>query len=196
MDTRIAIVLIGVLITVAAALYLLLHKTCASCGSTSQFGYSHEAESDPKDIVNLCFTCLVRRLTDDYASYEGRALVIQPAAGFPCYVFQSSSRWPDSKLAMEVAELFSATDETCNQCGSNANYLWVSSNGLHASTFAQVLSSGVSETLLRWGNPRPTSLCSRCCVKSIAEALEQHGLTFLEVCSPRSADGFVIPMRY
>ena len=122
--------------------------------------------------------------------------MIQPAAGFPCYVFQSSRRWHDSKLAREVAELFSVTDETCNKCGSNAHYLWVSSNGLNPSTFAQVISSGVSETLLRWRNPRPTLLCSRCCVKSIAKAIEQHGLTFLEVCSPRSADGFVIPMGY
>jgi hypothetical protein len=54
--------------------------------------------------------------------------VIQPAPGLPCYVFQSSSRWPDSKLAKEVAEMFSATDEACSQCGSN-HYLWISSKG-------------------------------------------------------------------
>jgi hypothetical protein len=199
MYTLIAAILIGILIAAAVALYLRNRRTpntCANCGSPSQFGYSHEAESEIEDVINLCFTCLVQKLTDDYGRYEGRALVIQPAPGFPCYVFQSSSRWPDSKLAKEVAEMFSATDEACNQCGSNAHYLWVSSKGLNPSTFAQVLSNGLSETLLRWGNPRPVSLCSRCCVKSIAKAVEEHNLTFLEVCSPRAANGFVIPMGY
>ena len=134
MYALIAVILIGVLIAVAAAQYLrrrLSHKTCANCGSPAQFGYSHEAESELEDILNLCFTCLVRKLTDDYGSYEGRAVVLQPAAGFPCYVFQSSSRWPDSKLAREVAELFSATDEACNQCGSNAHYLCDTRRGRH-----------------------------------------------------------------
>jgi hypothetical protein len=199
MYTLVAAILVGILIAAAVALYLRNRRspnTCANCGSPSQFGYSHEAESETENIVNLCFTCLVRKLADDYGRYEGRALVIQPAPGFPCYVFQSSSRWPDSKLAKEVAEMFSATDEACGQCGSNAQYLLVSSKGLNPSTFAQVLSNGLSETLLRWGNPRPVSLCSRCCVKSIAKAVEEHNLTFLEVCSPRAANGFVIPMGY
>jgi hypothetical protein len=108
MHTLIAVMLVGILIVVAMALHLRnrqSHKTCANCGSPSQFGYSREAESEPKDIINQCFTCLVGKLTDDYDSYQGRALVIQPAAGFPCYVFQASSRWPDSKLAKEVAEM-------------------------------------------------------------------------------------------
>ena len=195
----VAVILVGILIVVVVALYLRnrqSHKTCANCGSPSQFGYSREAESELEDIVSLCFTCLVKKMNDDYESYEGRALVIQPAAGFPCYVFQTTNRWPDSKLAQEVAEMFSAADVTCNQCGSNAHYLWVSSKGLNPSTFEQVLSNGLSETLLRWGNPRPMSLCSRCCVKSIAKTIEENRLTFLEVCSPRSANGFVIPMGY
>jgi hypothetical protein len=195
----IAVILVGILIVAVVALYLRKgqsRKTCTNCGSPSQFGYSREAESELENIVNLCFACLVKKMTDDYESYEGRALVIQPAAGFPCYVFQTSSRWPDSKLAQEVAEMFSPTDEACNHCDSNAHYLWVSSKGLNPSTFEQVLSHGLSETLLRWGNPRPMSLCGRCCVKAIAKAIEEHRLTFLEVCSPRSANGFVIPMGY
>lgn len=199
MYVPIAVILVGILIVVVVALYLRnrqSHKTCANCGSPSQFGYSREAESELENIVNLCFTCLLKKMTDDYESYEGRAVVIQPAAGFPCYVFQSSSRWPDSNLTKEVAEMFLATDEACNQCGSKAHYLWVSSKGLNPSTFEQVLSNGLSETLLRWGNPRPTSLCSRCCVKSIAKAIEEHSLTFLEICSPRATNGFVIPMGY
>lgn len=199
MYVLISVILVGILIMAVAALYLRnrqAHKTCANCGSPSQFGYSREAESELEDIVSLCFTCLVKKMTDDYQSYEGRALVIQPAEGFPCYVFQTSSRWPDSKLAKEAAEMLSASDEACEQCGSNAHYLWVSSKGLNPSTFEQVLSKGLSETLLRWGNSRPISLCSRCCVKSIAKAIEERKLTFLEVCSPRSADGIVIPMGY
>jgi len=199
MYTLIAAILVGILIVVAVALYLRNRrpdKTCANCGSPSQFGYSREAESKLEDIRSLCFTCLMEKLTDDYESYEGRALVIQPAAGFPCYVFQASSRWPDSKLAKEVAEMFSATDEACNQCGAKAHYLWVTSSGLKLSILEQLLSEGLSQTLLRRGNGRPVSLCGRCCVKSIAKAIEEHGLTFLEVCSPRSTDGFVIPMGY
>lgn len=199
MYTLIAAILVGILIVVAVALYLRKHqshKTCANCGSPSRFGYSREAESELGDIVNLCFTCLVRKLSDGYESYEKRALVIQPAAGFPCYVFQTRSKWPDSKLAKEVVEMFSAADEACNQCGSKAHYLWVTSNGLNLSNFEQLLSEGLSQTLLRWGNVGPVSLCASCCVKSIARAIEEHGLTFLEVCAPRSADGFVIPMAY
>lgn len=199
MYVLIVVILVGILIVAAMALSLRnrqSHKTCANCGSPSEFGYSHEAESELENIVNLCFTCLVKKMTDDYKNYEGRALVIEPAAGFPCYVFQTNSKWPDSKLAKEVAEMFSATDEACNHCGVNAHYLWVSSKGLNPSTFEQVLSNGLSKTLLRWGNPRPMSLCGRCCVKSIAKAIEEHRLTFLEVCSPRSANGFVIPMGY
>src|SRR5690348_10817002 len=187
----VAVILAGILVVAVLAFHLRnrqSHKTCENCGSPSQFGYSRKAESEIEDIVNLCFTCLVKKLTNDYESYEGRALVIQPAAGFPCYVFQTNSRWPDSKLAKEVAEMFSATDEACNQCGSNAHYLWVSSKGLNPSTFEQVLSNGLSETLLQWGNPRPMSLCGRCCVKAIAMAIEEHRLIFLEVCSPRSAN--------
>lgn len=145
MYVLVAVILVGILIVAVVALYLRnrqSHKTCANCGSPSQFGYSCEAESKLENIVNLCFTCLVKKMTDDYESYEGRALAIQPAAGFPCYVFQTGSRWPDSKLAKEVVEMFSATDETCNQCGSNAHYHWVSSKGLNPSTFEQVLSNG------------------------------------------------------
>lgn len=199
MYVLIVVILVGILIVAAMALSLRnrqSHKTCANCGSPSEFGYSHEAESELENIVNLCFTCLVKKMTDDYENYEGRALVIEPAAGFPCYVFQTRSKWPDSKLAKEVVEMFSAADEACNQCGSKAHYLWVTSNGLNLSNFEQLLSEGLSQTLLRWGNVGPVSLCASCCVKSIARAIEEHGLTFLEVCAPRSADGFVIPMAY
>ncbi len=34
-----------------------------------------------------------------------------------------SSKWPDSKLAKEVTEMFSATDGACNQCGATCSSL-------------------------------------------------------------------------
>jgi len=192
-------ILAGILIAVSVVLYLRWrrsHGTCASCGSSSQFGYSNEPESKAEDIVKLCFNCLAAKLADDYMRYESKALVIEPAAGFPCYVFQPKSKWADAKLAKDVTEMVSKPDETCNQCGSNAHYLWVASNGLNPATFEQVLSNGLSETLLRWGNPHPMSLCGRCCAKSVAKSIKERGLSFLEVCSPRSEDGYVIPMGY
>jgi hypothetical protein len=193
------VLLLGVLIAVGVVLYLRWRQSrgiCANCGSSSHFGYSSEPESKAEDIVKLCFRCLAAKLTDDYQRYEGKALAIQPAAGFPCYVFQPKSRWADSKFAKEMAEMFSKTDETCNQCGSNVHFLWLTSNGLNPSNFEQVLSNGLSETLMRWGNLRPISLCGGCCVKLITKAIEDHGLSFYEVCSPLSGDGFVMPMGY
>jgi hypothetical protein len=193
------VLLVGVLIAVVVVLYLRWrqsHGICASCGSPSQFGYSSEPESKADDIVKLCFTCLAARLTDDYQRYKGKALVIQPAAGFPCYVFQPKSKWADSEFAKEMPEMFSRTDETCNHCGSNVHFLWVTSNGLDPSNFEQLLSNGPSETLMRWGNPRPISVCGGCCVKLIMKAIEDHRLSFYEVCSPFSGDGSVMPMGY
>ena len=194
-----AVILAGILVAVSVVLYRRWHQshgTCANCGSSSQFGYSNEPESKAEDIVKLCFTCLAAKLTDDYEGYESKALVIEPAAGFPCYVFHPKSKWADTKLAKEMTEMFSRTEQTCNQCASNAHYLWVTSNGLNPATFEQVLSNGLSDTLLRWGNARPMSLCGRCCAKSIAKTIKENGLRFLEVCSPRSEEGLVIPMGY
>lgn len=173
-----------------------LHGTCANCGSSSNFGYSNESESKAEDIVKLCITCLATKLTDDYKRFSGKALVIQPAAGFPCYVFQPKSRWADSKLLKETTEMFCRMEETCSQCASSSHYLWVTSNGLVPSNFEKVLSEGLAATLLLWGNPRPVSLCGQCCVRQIKKAIEEHGLSYYEVCGPRAEDGFVIPMGY
>ena len=189
----------GVLIAVGVVLYLRWRQSrgiCVNCGSSSHFGYSSGPESKPEDIVKFCFTCLVAKLTDDYQQYQGKAFVIQPAAGFPCYVFQPKTRWADSKFAKEITEMFSRTDETCNHCGSNVHFLWMTSNGLNQTNFEQVLSKGPSETLMRWGNSQPILLCGGCCVKLIAKAIQDHSLSFYEVCSPLSGDGFVMPMGY
>ena len=169
---------------------------CSGCGSPSQFGYSKQAESEASQVVRLCLTCLKAKLRDDYQEYAGRALVIEPAADLPCYVFQPKSKWANSKLAVELTELVSGMQDTCRHCGSKARFLWLGSKGLLPSNFSQVLSDGLSQTLLLWGNDKPYPMCSQCCVASIAKALESRKLTFLEVCAPRIEDGFVIPMAY
>ena len=147
---------------VAAALYLLRHRPrakCSNCGSASQFGYSREAESASDDIVRLCPACLTSKLSEDYRGYAARALVIEPAADLPGYVFQPKSKWAGSKLAGDLTTLLANMKDNCRNCGSRANFLWVTSNGLLPSMFAQVFSEGPSRTLLRWGNDQPFSVC-------------------------------------
>jgi hypothetical protein len=183
----------------AGALYLRRHQThakCSNCGAPSQFGYSHQAESKRSDIVRLCLACLVAKLGDDYRNYAARALVIEPAADLPCYVFQPKSKWPGSKLAEDLTTLLGNMERACRHCRSHANYLWVTSNGLLSSTFDQVFSEGPSQTILKWGNEQPVSLCGPCCLTLVKKAIESRGLTFLEVCGPRSEDGIIIPMGY
>jgi hypothetical protein len=183
----------------AAVLYFRKQRAsaeCSSCGSPSQFGYSTQAESEPSQIARLCLTCLTTRLRDDYKKYEGRALVIEPAAGLPCYVFQPKSKWADFKLAKDLTTLVSGMESTCRDCSSVAHFLWITSNGLIPSSFSRVLSDGLSQTLLCWGNDQPYAVCSQCCVALIVKTIQARSLTFLEVCAPRSEDGFVIPMGY
>lgn len=201
MATLLLYVSIGLLIAVlaAAAIYFRkrqVHAKCADCGSPSQFGYSHRAESDAKDIVKLCLACLTTKLHNDYQRYEARALVIEPAANLPCYVFQPQSKWADSKLMKETSVLLSNMQKTCGHCESKANFLWMTSQGLLDSNFDEVLTEGLSQTLFRWGNDPPSAICGECCVKQIVKTIESNGLTFLEVCSPHAEDGFVIPMGY
>ena len=187
------------LVLVAAVLYFRKNRPPAKCsgfGSPSQIGYSNHAESERSQIAQLCLTCLTAKLRNDYQRYEGRALVIEPAAGLPCYVFQPKSKWAGFKLSEDLTTLFSNNDDTCRHCNSKAHFLWLTSNGLVPSNFSQVLSDGISQTLLCWGNGKPYPVCGQCCVASIVKTMESRGLTFLEVCAPRSEDGFVIPMGY
>jgi len=190
---------IAALLAVGAVLFLRKrrkHGTCAICASASQFGYSAKAESKAEDIVSLCLTCLGKKLAGDYQAYGGKALVIAPAANLPCYVFQPKSKWAESALMKEASEMFSKMEETCKKCRAKARCLWMTSNGLPPSNFEEVLSKGASRTLLQWGNPRAISVCGKCCVKLIGEAMQDQALEFLEVCAPRSEDGFVMPMAY
>jgi hypothetical protein len=199
MYTSFIVVLVAIAIAVALLAYRRKrqsHGTCVNCGAPSDFGYSREPETRAEDIVKLCLTCLAAKMKNDYERYEGRALVIQPASGFPCYVYQTNSRWAGSRLAKESHEMCSGPDETCNQCGAKAQYFWVTSNGLNPANLEQLLSDGLEHTLLQWGNAHAIPLCAGCCVQSITKTIADRRLRFYEVCSPRSEGGFVVPMAY
>lgn len=184
---------------VAVAFYLRrrgIHAKCSACGAASSFGYSRQAESDASDIVRLCLTCLIAKLNEDYRVHTKRALVIEPAADLPCYVFQPQSKWPDPRFTHDLTELLDSVVDPCRHCGAHANFLWVTSNGLTPSTFPQILAEGPSKTILQWGNEKPISVCASCCLTLIRRAIESRSLTFLEVCGPRSEDGIILPMAY
>ena len=192
-------IVVALAVLLAAALYLRSHRThakCSACGAPSQFGYSHEAESDARDIIRLCLACLVSKLSDDFRNYAARALVVEPAADLPCYVFQPKSKWADSELAADLTIVLASMEDTCRRCGSRANFLWVTSNGLQPSTIEQFLSAGPSRTLFQWSNAQPISVCGPCCLALIKKTIENRNLTFLEVCGPRSEDGLILPMGY
>jgi len=171
-------------------------EACVSCGAPSRFGYSIRAESDLKDVVRLCLTCLKTKLAADYQRFGARALVIEPTAALPCYVFQPSGKWKGRKLVEEAAALLSKMENSCHRCSGKANFLWLTSKGLQVDNQDRLFAEGVSETLLRWGNLPPFPVCARCCVNLICDGIESRSLTFLEVCGPLSEDGFVLPMAY
>jgi len=170
--------LVGVAVSIVAALGVIAFlrrrrrsRPCANCGGQSLFGYSTHAESAMKDITPLCFNCLKIKLAEDYANFGGRALVIQPAADFPCYVFQPNGKWKDSKLVEETGTFLSKMEKTCRHCRASAQFLWLTSNGLVENSAGKVFGAGISETLLRWGNDLPCSVCSRLC----RAYLQKHG---------------------
>lgn len=169
---------------------------CVNCGAPSGFGYSIQAESAMKDITRLCLNCLKAKLANDYEQFGARALVIDPAANLPCYVFQPGSKWKDCRLMEDAGALLSRMQDSCHHCGAKANFLWLTSSGLQLNNQDKLFSEGLSETLLQWGNRPPYSVCGRCCVNLICESIENRGLMFVEVCGPRSEDGLVLPMAY
>jgi hypothetical protein len=156
------LLLVGVGGVIVAALgviaYLRGHgktRPCVNCGAPSRFGFSNHAESTTKEIARLCFNCLKTKLADDYTQFRAHALVIEPATKFPCYVFQPSSKWKDRKLVEETSKLLSKMETTCHPCGAQANFLWLTSDGLTEDNAENLFTEGVSETLLRWGNSPP-----------------------------------------
>ena len=175
-------------------------KRCSVCGAESKYGYSENAEKKIKGIKSVCIKCLVSQLNNDYTTFSGRAVVIQPVPGPPCYVFHSNKEWgqlfKESKIDDDARDYLLRMDTLCRDCGQGANFLWVESKGLTALNFGGVLRKGFCETLLPI-NPKPVSLCGKCCVNHIAEELKEKHIGYLEVSGPKGVDdGFVIPMAY
>jgi hypothetical protein len=175
-------------------------KRCSACGAESKYGYSEKAEEKIKNIKSMCMKCLVSHLENDYTNFSARAVVIQPAPGPPCYVFHSNKEWgesfKESKMDDDTRAYLLNMDTLCRDCGQKANFLWIESKGLTVHNFGSVLKRGFSETLLP-RNPRPVSLCGKCCVNHIVEELKEKEIAYLEVSGPRGADdGFIIPMAY
>jgi hypothetical protein len=175
-------------------------KGCSVCGAGSKYGYSEHAEEKMKNIESMCRKCLISQLEKDYVTFSGRSVVIQPVPGPPCYAFHSNKEWgeffKESRMDDDARAHLLRMDTGCHDCGLEANFLWIESSGLTEHNFGNVLKKGFSETLLP-RNPKPISLCGKCCVRHIAREMEQKDITYLEVCGPKGTeDGFVIPMAY
>jgi hypothetical protein len=200
MHPAVLVGLVGAFLAFLCAIaHLRAHKkpaACVDCGLPARFGYSTRAESARKDIAGRCLNCLKKKLLEDYGKFEARALVIEPAPGLPCYVFQPNGNWKDYKLSVETETLLTNMESACHSCAEKANFLWVTSSGLRGDTAEMLFDQGIAETLLRWGNSSASSACARCCVSLICESIERQQLTSAEVCGSRSEDGFVVPMGY
>src|SRR5215471_15589292 len=131
-------------------------KQCRRCGKQAVHGYSKAAESVSKDIQAMCLPCLIAQLVEDYSAFHGRAIVIAPAAGLPCYVFRGKEEI-DQGWKPDVQTYLQAIG-SCAQCGGTGSCLWIESRGLAPDNFDQVLERGPHTTLLSWGNPAPVSL--------------------------------------
>ena len=149
-------------------------------------GYSQVAESDPKQIAPLCLACLIEQLRRDYADFRGRAIVIAPAAGLPCYVFR------EQKISSSLLQRIGI----CADCKAQARCLWMHSQGLTSENFGDVLENGPEQTLFTWGNVAE-SLCGRCTATRVGKQLQAGDFEFFEVCSPHNGqEGLVLPMAY
>lgn len=156
MHTAVIVAAVAIAVSLGAIAYLRRNtkpRPCVNCGDPSRFGFSKEAESSAADIARLCLNCLKPKLADDYARYEARALVVEPNANFPCYVFQPSSRWRNERLMQVTVQLLSKMEPTCHFCGTKSNFLLVTSHGLSEDKQDQISADGISETLLQSGNP-------------------------------------------
>jgi len=189
------ILLVAAVIAALGAAFLRLtrkkleNKLCADCGAPAMHGYSKTAESASEDIVPLCLRCLLQRLDEDFCTYDGRAVVIQPVAELPCYIFRPKSDW-DESLRTEMDTLLAGLQNHCSSCTNPARYLWV--NALEAVPVANLPKLGITHTLLAPKSARPISLCARCAVQRIARSFAGQEAGYVEVCGPRgSEDGLV-----
>lgn len=176
-------------------------KPCARCGQPSFHGYSKAAESKISQITPLCTSCLNSQLQKDYGEFLGRAIVVRPAAGLPCYVFRNREFF--RSLSSSPSGLLDELDDllheivNCRDCGQTAHCLWIESEGLTRETQDELLANGLRKTLTAWGNPQRTPLCGACTVRRMSENLRSNGASYIEVCSPHATDeGIVLPMGY
>jgi hypothetical protein len=169
-------------------------KLCLRCGAPAAHGYSKAAESSADEIVPLCVRCLLDRLDEDYCTYNGHAVVIQPVAELPCYIFRPKSAW-DERLRAELDALLAGLQNQCSSCTSSARYLWV--NALEAGPVAKLPEIGITHTLLTPSSARPISLCARCSVQRIARSFAGQEAGYVEVCGPHGdEDGLVTAIGY
>lgn len=169
-------------------------KSCAQCGKPSSYGYSKGAESELGETVPLCVDCLIRKLDEDYCMYDGRAVVVQPVAELPRYVFRPKASW-DEAVRNDVDFLLAGLQTHCFSCGQPARYVWV--NALEPGPVAKLPELGIQRTLLAGGKAQPVSLCAKCTVKRIGHSLREQEGGYSEICGPRGdADGVVSGMGY
>lgn len=189
-----ALALIGAAILRAATRKKHPAKCCAQCGKPSSHGYSKAAESDANVIVPLCVDCLLRRLDEDYCTYDGRAVVVQPVAELPCYLFRPKADWNEA-VRNDADFLLAGLQTHCRACGQPARYVWV--NALEPGPVAKLPELGIQRTLLAGGKAQPVSLCAQCTVKRIGHSLREQEGGYLEICGPGGeADGVVSGMGY
>ena len=200
MDNRVALLVAAVLVMLAGigiwvARRRIRSRPCAGCGGTALHGYSKAAESDPKDIVPLCHSCLFARLNEDYSKYTKRAVVVQPVAELPCYVFRPKNEWDDN-LRRELESVLVKLGSKCNSCGDSPHYVWFDC-ALDPGTVADLPNRGLSQTLLPGGTSGPIPLCGKCAATRIAQSFEKTEERYLEVCGPHGTeDGLVTTMAY
>ena len=168
-------------------------KRCAQCGKPSSHGYA-KAEPEPSETAPLCVDCLLRRLDEDYCTYDGRAVVVQPVAELPRYVFLPTADWKEA-VRNDVDFLLAGLQTHCHSCGQPARYVWV--NALEPGPVAKLPELGIQHTLLAGGKVHPVSLCAQCTVKRIGHSLREQEGGYLEICGPRGdADGLVSGAGY
>ena len=204
MKAFLLILICVILAWLAYSFFLKKRKTsaisrCSLCENEPTYGYS-EYQTGTQETRPFCRKCLVSRLEDDYSGFSGRAVVFQPISGTAGYIFHRIKDWEksfrESKIDDDARSYLLRMDTACHDCGQKANFLWIESNGLTQYNFGNILRKGFAETLLPM-NPKPISLCGRCCVARIGKQLEEKEITYHEVVSPRGAeDGFVMPMAY
>jgi len=188
------LILAAVLALAAAAILRITRKkhpskVCAECGKPSANGYSKTAKSEANEIVPLCVDCLLRRLDEDYTIYDGRAVVVQPVAELPCYVFRPVAEWSET-VRNDVESILAGIEARCHSCGQETRYAWV--NALEPGPVAKLPDLGIRHTLLTGAGAHAIGLCARCTVTRIGHSLTAQEGGYLEICGPRGSEDGVV----